>query len=104
MGYRTAEKKIEIDGLDALFSHSDLECDYVDPALKRSLIEHLKSYWLIRHLYEYAEGYEANKVKEILEPEKFTIKDWLCIGKVCGFPTSWSYHQLERAAPAGEES
>jgi hypothetical protein len=73
----------------------NLECDYVDPAIGRSLVEHLKSYWLVRQLHGYADGYEANKVKTYLEPHKFTEKDWLCIAKVCNFGRSWAFRQLE---------
>ncbi|MBW4514524.1 MAG: hypothetical protein KME11_04805 [Timaviella obliquedivisa GSE-PSE-MK23-08B] len=95
-GWKGTEKKVEIANVKDVFP-ADLECDYVDPALGRSLVEHLKSYWLIRQLYRYADGYEANKIKEILEPQKFTIKDWTCIAKVCGFGMSWSYRQIELA-------
>lgn len=87
------EKENTISSITAKFP--DIETDYVDPALERSLTEHLKSYWLVREVYGYSAGYEANKVREILEPEKFTEKDWKAIAKVCGFSRSWAIRQLE---------
>ncbi|MBD3882136.1 hypothetical protein IFO70_10235 [Phormidium tenue FACHB-886] len=72
-----------------------LESDYVDPILGRSLVEHLKSYWLVKQMHGYSDGYEANKVKAYLEPEKFTERDWLTIAKVCGFGKSWAFRQIE---------
>lgn len=74
----------------------EIETDYVDPILGRSLAEHLKTYWLVRSLYDYSAGYEANKVREVLEPQKFTEKDWIAIAKVCGFSRSWAIKQLEQ--------
>lgn len=72
-----------------------IDTDYVDPALHRTLAEHLKSFWLLRQMHYYSQGYEAAKVKEYLEPEKFTEKDWLAISTVCEFKRSWAMKQLE---------
>jgi hypothetical protein len=72
-----------------------IETDYIDPVLGRSLTEHLKTYWLIREMHGYKEGYEAARVKESLDSEKFTEKDWLAIAEVCGFKRSWAYRQME---------
>lgn len=93
MGWKS-EEVLAIGKVEEKFPEG-LDCDYVDPLLGRSLVEHLKSYWLIRQQHGYAQYYEANKVKQYLEPEKFTTKDWLCIAKVCGAKPSWAMKQLE---------
>ena len=77
----------------------NITTDYVDPVLGRSLVEHLKTYWLIKRIYDYSGGYEANKVKELLEPEKFTMNDWAAIAQVCGFRKSWALQQMEEYEP-----
>lgn len=75
----------------------EVETDYVDPAIGRSLAEHLKTYWLVRRLYGYAPGYEANKIKETLETQKFTDRDWAAVARVCGFSKSWAGRQKQEA-------
>ena len=73
----------------------EIETDYVDPVLYRSLAEHLKPFWLLRQMHDYSQGYEAAKVKEYLEPEKFTEKDWFAISTICDFKRSWAFKQME---------
>jgi hypothetical protein len=94
MAWATKETVVGVEQIQSRFPEG-LESDYVCPVLGRSLVEHLKSHWLTRILYDYKQGYEANKVKEQLQPELFSEKDWHCIAAVCGFPKSWAYRQFE---------
>jgi hypothetical protein len=55
----------------------------------------LNSFWLLHQMHHYSQGYKATKVKEYLEPEKFTEKDWMAIATVCGFKRSWAIRQME---------
>lgn len=89
----STETSLNINQVSATFP--EVETDYIDPVLNRSLVEHLKSFWLLREMHGYSEGYEAAKVKQYLEKEKFSEKDWMAIAKVCSFSRSWAIRQLE---------
>lgn len=88
----STESEVDISSVTEAFP--DIETDYIDPVLSRSLSEHLKSFWLLRKMHGYSDGYEASKVKQYLQPDKFTEKDWFAIATVCGFKKSWAFKQM----------
>ncbi len=76
------------------WSH-ELDTDYVNPVTGLALATELKTLYFMQRRQDHQAGWIANKCIDLLEPEKFTLKDWSAIAQVADKPKSWVYKQLE---------